>query len=339
MILRTFDKGATWDSIPYSSVTFRGISFLNKDTGWVSGFDGNISKIWKTTNGGLSLTSIPLPGSIGWGKIFFLKYKISGEYYGWCSEYGDMWKTTNSGVNWFLCGSAGNLQQLEMINERIGWASNGSTNILKTTDGGLIWVNLPMPSGNGIWWRQIMNFRIIDNNIVYGDYGKRDISPGNAKGIIWKTTNGGLNWGFQQPDTSLIWSRYSGLDFIDSNTGWSSGIHTTNGGGPLIIVDVKNNISHTPKTFTLSQNYPNPFNPTTNIPFELKEPSHVTLKVFDARGREVKELVNGRWGTGKFIADFNASAHATGIYFYQIIVSGETTHQTFTETRKMMVIK
>jgi hypothetical protein len=104
-------------------------------------------------------------------------------------------------------------------------------------------------------------------------------------------------------------------------------------------VDVKNNISHTPKTFTLSQNYPNPFNPTTNIPFELKEPSHVTLKVFDARGREVKELVNGRWGTGKFIADFDASALATGIYFYQIIVSGESTHQTFTETRKMMLLK
>jgi hypothetical protein len=104
-------------------------------------------------------------------------------------------------------------------------------------------------------------------------------------------------------------------------------------------VDVKNNISHTPKTFTLSQNYPNPFNPTTNIPFELKEPSHVTLKVFDARGREVKELVNGRWGTGKFIADFDASALATGIYFYHIIVSGESTHQSFAETRKMLFLK
>jgi hypothetical protein len=70
MILRTFDKGATWDSIPYSSVTFRGISFLNKDTGWVSGFDGNISKIWKTTNGGLSLTSIPLPGTLAGERYF-----------------------------------------------------------------------------------------------------------------------------------------------------------------------------------------------------------------------------------------------------------------------------
>ena len=99
-----------------------------------------------------------------------------------------------------------------------------------------------------------------------------------------------------------------------------------------------------PCTFALGQNYPNPFNPATNIPFELKEPSHVTLKVFDARGREVKELVNGRWGTGKFIADFDvrhggSATIATGIYFYQIIISGETTHQTFTETRKMMVIK
>jgi len=94
-----------------------------------------------------------------------------------------------------------------------------------------------------------------------------------------------------------------------------------------------------PEKFSLGQNYPNPFNPTTNIPFELKEPSHVTLKVFDVKGREVKELINGRWGTGKFIADFDASSLATGIYFYQIIVSGESTRQSFSATKKLMLIK
>ena len=112
---------------------------------------------------------------------------------------------------------------------------------------------------------------------------------------------------------------------------------TNNGGGAITGLNQFSTV--VPEEYSLGQNYPNPFNPTTNIPFELKEPSHVTLKVFEARGREVKELVNGRWGTGKFIADFDASQFATGIYFYQIIVSGETTHQTFAETRKMMVLK
>ena len=141
------------------------------------------------------------------------------------------------------------------------------------------------------------------------------------------------------------------IQFTDKNHGWAYThnelyiIHTTTGGNDTtFFTGIKLVPDITPEKFSLGQNYPNPFNPSTNIPFELKEPSHVTLKVFDARGREVKELVNGRWGTGKFIADFDvrhggSATIATGIYFYQIIVSGESTHQTFTETRKMMVIK
>ncbi len=279
-------------------------------------------------------SSLTSTGSIGWGKIFFLKYKINGEYYGWCSEYGDMWKTTNSGMNWFVCGSAGNLQQLELINERIGWASNGGTIIRKTTDGGLNWVAQTMPTGNGIVLNQIKNFRIIDSNIVYGDYGVRQFGPGPVKGIIWKTTNGGNNWGFQQPDTNIQTARFEGIDFINANTGWSSNIHTTNGGGPLIIVDVNNNITQTPKTFTLSQNYPNPFNATSNIKYQISKSSNIRIEVMDILGREIKILVNEKQTAGTYEVHFNAGNLPSGIYFYSLLADGITI-----DTKRLLYLK
>jgi len=40
------------------------------------------------------------------------------------------------------------------------------------------------------------------------------------------------------------------------------------------------------------QNYPNPFNPETKIKYSIKEPSKVTLKVYDILGRETAILIN-----------------------------------------------
>ncbi len=41
------------------------------------------------------------------------------------------------------------------------------------------------------------------------------------------------------------------------------------------------------------RNYPNPFNPSTRIEFRLEEPGPVTVRVYDARGRLVRQLAGG----------------------------------------------
>jgi hypothetical protein len=85
--------------------------------------------------------------------------------------------------------------------------------------------------------------------------------------------------------------------------------------------------------FRLHQNYPNPFNPSTVINYQLPMNSCVTLKVYDAIGREVITLVNEVKETGYYTATFNASQLTSGIYFYQLRAG------TFVETRKMMIVK
>ncbi|HEY9165327.1 MAG TPA: T9SS type A sorting domain-containing protein [Candidatus Kryptonia bacterium] len=90
-----------------------------------------------------------------------------------------------------------------------------------------------------------------------------------------------------------------------------------------------------PLTFELYQNYPNPFNPSTIISYQLSGVSHVTLRMFDALGREVAELVNEKQTPGKHEVIFDAGARklGSGVYFYELIVDEKR------YMKKMLVIK
>jgi hypothetical protein len=88
-----------------------------------------------------------------------------------------------------------------------------------------------------------------------------------------------------------------------------------------------------PEKFSLEQNYPNPFNPQTKIKFALPKEGFVKLSVFDISGREVMNLVNEKLSAGSYEADFNASAFASGTYFYKIEAGN------FVETKKMILVK
>jgi hypothetical protein len=97
--------------------------------------------------------------------------------------------------------------------------------------------------------------------------------------------------------------------------------------------EVEVTVGSIPKLFALEQNYPNPFNPSTVINYQLPVNNLVTLKVYDAIGREVATLVNEVKGAGYYSVQFNASQLTSGVYFAQL-VSGEKT-----QIRKMSLIK
>ncbi len=88
-----------------------------------------------------------------------------------------------------------------------------------------------------------------------------------------------------------------------------------------------------PEKYELSQNYPNPFNPTTIIRYSLPAAGYVTLKVYDALGREITTLINDYQNVGSYRVNFNAASLASGLYFYRI------TSGNFTSVKKMALIK
>jgi len=78
------------------------------------------------------------------------------------------------------------------------------------------------------------------------------------------------------------------------------------------------NAETNPSRFALEQNYPNPFNPSTKISFSIKEAGFVKLNVYNLIGQLVGTLVNENLKAGTYQKTFDASALASGIYFYRL---------------------
>jgi hypothetical protein len=84
---------------------------------------------------------------------------------------------------------------------------------------------------------------------------------------------------------------------------------------------------------TLDQNYPNPFNPATTFSFSLPSQSFVSLKVFDALGRNVAALASGELSAGSHSIRWDASKVPSGVYYYRLQAGA------FTETKKAVLLK
>ena len=93
------------------------------------------------------------------------------------------------------------------------------------------------------------------------------------------------------------------------------------------------NSARVPNKFNLSQNYPNPFNPTTVISYQLPVNSDVTLKVYDALGREVGSLVEERQLAGEHRVAFSGARLPSGVYFCKMS-AGE-----FSAVRKLVLVR
>ena len=75
----------------------------------------------------------------------------------------------------------------------------------------------------------------------------------------------------------------------------------------------------------LRQNQPNPFNGETSISFTLPEREHVSLKIYDALGREITTLADRTADAGTTTVTFNAGMlKENGIYFYRLNAENST---------------
>ncbi len=93
-----------------------------------------------------------------------------------------------------------------------------------------------------------------------------------------------------------------------------------------------------PETFGLFQNYPNPFNTDTEIRYQLPQVAHITLRIVNLMGQEVRTLVDREQSPGVHAVrwdgkDAKGQDLASGIYIYRFEAG------SFVASKKLVLIR
>jgi hypothetical protein len=228
----------------------------------------------------------------------------------------------------------------------IGWKS--FVNIKKTTDGGLTWVTQTLPNVAGSIYNEkaVLRFSIINRDTVFGVGGWFQYPNNQERCVVYKTTNGGSNWGYQIPDTNYKIPQLHLINYADKDKGWAftySGkcIRTlTSGADTTYYTAINNNNNQIVSTdFKLEQNYPNPFNASTIISYKLAKAGHIRIKVYNITGKEIAEIVNIVLQPGTYQTRFDAQNLSSGVYLYKLEVIDRNSNNIFIETKRMLLIK
>ncbi len=128
-----------------------------------------------------------------------------------------------------------------------------------------------------------------------------------------------------------------------TSTGSAGGLHLE--ALPISVVSCQNlsnggiaRVTAVPDRFELLPNHPNPFNASTTIEFNLSEPAHTTLEVYNVTGQRVNVLLDAYTEAGRHSVWWDGTnaqgdGVASGMYFYRLR-SGN-----LYDTKKMVLMK
>jgi hypothetical protein len=96
-----------------------------------------------------------------------------------------------------------------------------------------------------------------------------------------------------------------------------------------------------PSDYSISQNYPNPFNPSTKIDFQLPYESDVTIELYSIAGDRIATLMNGNQQAGYYTYSIDGSKYnlSSGVYLYRITAVSKADAKSFTQVKKMVMLK
>lgn len=366
-VYRTTNGGSNWINSSGSGMpggsTLYNIYAVNSSFALVTGISGISTFVCKTTNGGLTWTSVFQQNSAFINAIW-MRSSSEGIFVGDpINNYYMIYKTTNEGSNWFSTGGfqapsneAGVVNSLYVVGDNVWFGTSTDPRLYYSTNWGASWNPQSVQNMNGV-------YAIYFLNSLTGMCG----GPGGVS----ITTNSGVNWNMlTYPGTGYVngisgtsnyWliTKYGRSAYLSMNNGnsWTleyqapsnstrnMGTKSRNGfkfwdvrndgsvGKRDLPLAVSQNNSQIPTEYQLEQNFPNPFNPVTNIKFNIPNSGNTKMILYDVLGREVLTILEERICEGKYEIQFNGSNLSSAIYYYTLF-SG-----TFRESKKMILIK
>lgn len=310
-VFLTTDNGTTWSEAnsPYSYF----LSFAVVGTNLFAGTDG--AGVFLSFDNGRNWTKVNT-GLIN-PYVFSLAPGLSGNLFAGTND--GVYLSTDNGTSWTAVNT-------DMRYTQVNTLAASGTNLFAGTHGQGVFLS----TNNGTSWNAV------NTGLTYPYIGSLAVSDTK---LFAGTLGGGV---FLSTDNGTIWTAVNtGLTFLDIPTLAISGSNlfagTTDGGvwrRPLSeMTTAELSLNNTVLHFELAQNYPNPFNPTTTISFSLPSKSFVSLKVFDALGREVSIILSEQLPAGIYSRQWNAERFPSGMYFYRL-QSG-----IFSETKKLLLLR
>jgi hypothetical protein len=300
-VYRSCNNGLTWNQTNLNSSTI--YSLASNDLYILAGYDNGI---YKSTDKGES-----------WNYLIFASTRslFVRENYVYAGSMEGIYVSTTSGQNFFYGTLTSNYILSVIYHNNYLYAGSAYYGVYKSTNNGLNWYHTSLDSVSNY------SFASYCNNIFAG--GTYGVYLSSNDGANWFRKNEGMTGNYWV--TSLI--IFNGYIFAGTpNHGlWRRSLTD--------FVAVNKIGVEIPSSYTLNQNYPNPFNPSTFIKYQITKNSSVSLKVFDALGREVEILINEKQSPGTYEVHFNGSNLPSGIYFYKL----ET--DNFSDVKKMVLIK
>ncbi len=366
-LFRTDDSGHTWQHEPAFAGTYlTDIEMIDDQQGYILA-SSYPTRVYTTTDGGISWSATPASVVDGEQGIVFLDAQRGWIFGG--RESGSyrqvVHRTTNAGITWSVAAIdtpefQSSVLDLCFLGSQLVWCVN-QYGVYKSTDGGAQWSHIYFTSGSTMF--QSVSFVDELHGWIAG-----------IGGMVSVTTDGGATW---QPQTSGTRTQLQKIRFINAQRGWAIGlgdiISTTDGGthwtveslstkewlldhsfvtegntfslwacgynGTILrlkdqLTGVENpGGTNTASEYRLFQNYPNPFNPTTTIDFSVGTYGHTSLRVYDLLGREVATLLNEEKSPGDYTVTWDPKGVASGVYLYRL-QAGD-----FVATKKTLLLR
>ncbi len=106
-----------------------------------------------------------------------------------------------------------------------------------------------------------------------------------------------------------------------------------------VVVANEPGVPETPETSVTLSVRPNPAFGQTQVVFEVAETTTVRMEVFDALGRTVAVLADGRYEPGRYTSTFGGSDLASGLYVVRVTVTPETSGLAQTYAERITLLK